>query len=100
METKILTKESGLSKLTKSAEMRNVTLSDNTKEFLVAHHMTQEIGDYVAELMGKYWNPDGEYIDEEMSDLWMAVGDMQDQIMRIMTEAIKENLKRLEVIEI
>lgn len=31
----------------KSSEMRNVTLSSTTKEFLVAHRMTQEVGDNV-----------------------------------------------------
>ncbi len=36
-------------KTTASSEMRNVQLSELTKEFLVAHRMVQEAGDHTLE---------------------------------------------------
>ena len=98
MTTEELTQER---KQTKSLEMKNVVLSENTKGFLVAHRMTQEVGDYVDGLLEKlYGENSDECIDAQMSDLWTAIGEAQDQIIRLMGETIKENLGTLEITEV
>jgi len=98
MTTEELTQER---KQTKSSEMKNVILSEDTKGFLVAHRMTQEVGDYVDGLLEKlYGENSDECIDAQMSDLWTAIGEAQDQIIRLMGETIKENLGTLEITEV
>jgi len=83
---------------TTSAEMRNVQLSELTKEFLVAHRMVQEAGDHALEQIEKFWGES--FIDEATVPLWEAVGQLQDRIMELMTEVISEKLKDLTVTEI
>lgn len=98
MKTEELTKER---KQTKSEEMKNVTLSENTKCFLVAHRMMQEAGDYVTKLMEKDFGPlSDDFFDEKITPLWEAIGEVQDQIILLMTETINEKLKILDVTEI
>lgn len=85
----------------KSSEMRNVTLSSTTKEFLVAHRMTQEVGDNVLEQMFKFWGDSNETaIEKDMDPLWTAIGKVQDEIIRLMSNVIHENLMRVGVTEI
>jgi hypothetical protein len=105
MKTENSTKEKEQSlmteKATKSEEMKNVTLSENTKGFLVAHRMMQEAGDYVTKLMEKDFGPlSDDFFDEKMTPLWEAIGEVQDQIILLMTETINEKLKILDVTEI
>ena len=98
MTTEDLTQER---KQTKSSEMKNVTLSEDTKGFLVAHRMTQEVGDYVDGLLEKlYGENSDECIDAQMSDLWTAIGKAQDEIIRLMGESIKGRLGLCEVAEV
>ncbi|WP_294073006.1 hypothetical protein [Proteiniphilum sp. UBA1028] len=78
---------------TTSSEMRNVTLSSETKEFLVAYRMTQDVGDLVIENMLECWGDLNEkYIEKEMDPLWRSIGEVQRQILRLMTNVIDQNL--------
>lgn len=98
MTTEDLTQER---KQTKSSEMKNVTLAEDTKGFLVAHRMTQEVGDYVDQLLEEIWGKNADaYIDEEMSTLWEVIGKAQDEIIRLMGESIKGRLGLCEVAEV
>ena len=85
-------------KTTVSSEMRNVQLSELTKEFLVAHRMVQEAGDHALEQIEKFWGES--FTDEATVPLWEAVGQLQDRIMELMTEVISEKLKDSKVTEI
>ncbi|MEA5081509.1 MAG: hypothetical protein VB024_07815 [Dysgonamonadaceae bacterium] len=98
MTTEDLTQER---KQTKSSEMKNVILAEDTKGFLVAHRMTQEVGDYVDQLLEEIWGKNADaYIDEEMSTLWEVIGKAQDEIIRLMGESIKGRLGLCEVAEV
>jgi hypothetical protein len=86
---------------TVSSEMRNVQLSELTKEFLVAHRMVQEAGDHALEQIERFWGDQNEsFIDEAAEPLWEAVDQLQEQILVLMTEVISEKLKGLKVTEI
>ena len=91
-------------KTTKSSEMRNVQLSELTKEFLVAHRMVQEAGEHALAQFEEFWGgplgPDNDRIEEVSVPLWAAVDQLQDLILELMTEVISEKLKGLKVTEI
>lgn len=86
-------------KTTESSEMRNVQLSDSTKEFLVAHRMVQEAGDHVMVLLEKLWDHSNK-VDEATEPLWEAVGQLQGEILHLMTNVISEKMDRLIVTDI
>lgn len=88
-------------KTTVSSEMRNVQLSELTKEFLVAHRMVMEAGEHTLEQIEKFWGDQNKtFVDEATEPLFEAVGQLQDRIMELMTEVISEKLKGLKVTEI
>jgi len=80
---------------TTSAEMRNVTLSKGTKEFLVAFKMAQEAGDLAANQINKSFQD--EDIEREMYD---KMSEFQDEILKLMMLQVEDNLVSLEVTEI
>ena len=76
-----------LRKTTVSSEMRNVQLSELTKEFLVAHRMVQEAGEHTLEQMEKFWGDQNNTFKNEATEpLWEAVGQLQDRILTLMSE--------------
>jgi len=100
---------------TSALEMRRVTLSSETKEFLVAHRMIQEAGDHVYGYMKKFWGEakrpaiDGEklwggsgenYVDGEMKALWESIREAQANIIDLMLDIISEKMGDLNVTEI
>lgn len=88
-------------KTTESSEMRNVQLSELTKEFLVAHRMVKEAGDHTLEQIERFWGDQNKtFIDEATVPLWEAVDQLQEQILVLMKEVISEKLKGLKVTEI
>lgn len=87
-----------MNKIPTPEEMRNATLSPGTKEYLVAYRKAEEaqiiVSDRIAEARGE------QYVDGEVSVLLEKLQDMQEEILRLMMNEIKENLSLLACTEI
>lgn len=74
-------------------EMRNATLSPGTKEYLVAYRKAEEAQIIVSDRIAEVWGED--YVSEATSTLLEKLQDMQDEILRLMLEEVRQNLGSL-----
>lgn len=87
-------------KRTTSKEMMGVELSDDTKKFLVAHRMMQEVYDLVLEHMIEVWGGSTDYVHKRTQALSDLTGKVQAEILKLMTEHINEMMGSRSVSEI
>lgn len=90
--------KTGIPARQKPEAMMNVILSDDTKMFLVAYktaYEAQEIAtDQIALVFGK------ENVDEFTDDLLLKMKEFQEEILKLMSIVIDENLQSLTCTEI
>ena len=81
-----------------SEQMRNVKLSDGTKEYLVAYKAAEEATTIVVNQVNETW---GHEQDQEMvKPMFDALYRLQDEILKLMIKEIDENLGPLNCTEI
>ena len=81
-----------------SEQMRNVKLSDGTKEYLVAYKAAEKATTIVVDQVNETWgNEQGQ---EMVKPMFEALYRLQDEILRLMMKEIDENLAELNCTEI
>jgi hypothetical protein len=81
-----------------SEQMRNVKLSDGTKEYLVAYKAAEEVTTIVVDQVNETWGDDQG--NEMIKPMFEALYRLQDEILRLMMKEIDENLSVLKCTEI
>lgn len=79
-------------------QMRNVKLSDGTKEYLVAYRMAEEATNIVYEQVEKLWGLD--QAQEMIQPLFEAFYCLRHEILNLMMKEIDENLGGINCTEI
>lgn len=73
-----------------SEQMRDVKLSDGTKEYLVAYKAAEEATTIVVDQVNETWGDDQGH--EMIQPMFEALYRLQDEILRLMMKEIDENL--------
>jgi len=73
-----------------SEQMRDVKLSDGTKEYLVAYKAAEEATTIVVDQVNETWGDDQG--NEMIQPMFEALYRLQDEILRLMMKEIDENL--------
>jgi len=81
-----------------SEQMRNVKLSDGTKEYLVAYKAAEEATTIVVNQVNETWGDDQG--NEKVKPMLEALYRLQDEILKLMMKEIDENLCVLNCTEI
>ncbi len=71
-------------------EMKNATLSDGTKNYLVAFRMAEEAVEVVTNQMETYWGADN--VEEMTMGLTDKLEELREEIIRVMMLQVRENL--------
>ena len=71
-------------------QMRDVKLSDGTKEYLVAYKAAEEATTIVVDQVNETWGDDQG--NEMIQPMFEALYRLQDEILRLMMKEIDENL--------
>lgn len=71
-------------------EMKNATLSEGTKNYLVAFRMAEQAVEVVMNQMETFWGADN--VDEMTEGLTDKLEELREEILRIMMLQVRENL--------
>ena len=71
-------------------EMKNATLSEGTKNYLVAFRMAEQAVEVVMNQMETFWGADN--VDEMTEGLTDKLEELREEILRIMMMQVRENL--------
>ncbi len=71
-------------------EMKNATLSEGTKNYLVAFRMAEQAVEVVTNQMETFWGADN--VDEMTEGLTDKLEELREEILRIMMLQVRENL--------
>ena len=74
----------------KPEKMRNATLSEGTKNYLVAFRMLEDTGDVVTDQIATYWGEDN--VDAMSEGLLDKIEALREEILRVMMLQVRENL--------
>ena len=74
----------------KPEKMRNATLSEGTKNYLVAFRMLEDTGDVVTDQIATYWGEDN--VDAMSEGLLDKLEALREEILRVMMLQVRENL--------
>lgn len=72
-------------------ELRNVTLSDGTKEYIAAYKMANEAANITCKELENFWGLERK---ESMTgELFRTLEEFQSEILRLMSMAIEANIR-------
>lgn len=71
-------------------EMKNATMSEGTKNYLVAFRMAEQAVEVVTNQMETFWGADN--VDEMTEGLTDKLEELREEILRIMMLQVRENL--------
>lgn len=74
----------------KPEKMRNATLSEETKDYLVAYRMVENGVDLVMRQVEEYWGASA--VDSMTEDLIEKLDGLRDEILKLMAAQISQNL--------